>query len=209
MQWALIRVFQTWGVPRWIRVDNGRPLGDLQREMPPVLALWLLGLGIGVIYNRPRTPQANAKVERSQGVLSQWTEWPKCRDTLHLQCRLWEEADFHNQHYPVRRLKGQTRLQAFPTLLHTGRPFDPQHFELQKILDFLAQGNWKRVVSQNGQVNIAAMRFSVGWSYKHQTVSIKLKADINHWQVFDSKGNLIKSIPSNMTQARIWALDLS
>jgi hypothetical protein len=56
-------VFKTFGVPSWIKVDNGRPLGDPQLEIIPPLALWLLCLGIKVIWNRPATPQDNAKVK--------------------------------------------------------------------------------------------------------------------------------------------------
>ena len=38
------------------------------------LALWLIGLGIEVIWNPPRCPQANGVVERSQGTGKRWAE---------------------------------------------------------------------------------------------------------------------------------------
>ena len=36
---------QNQGIPYWIKVDNGRPLGDPRLELIPPLALWLIGLG--------------------------------------------------------------------------------------------------------------------------------------------------------------------
>lgn len=88
MQGELITIFKNHGAPDWIKVDNGRPFGDPKLELIPPLALWLIGLGIKVIWNRPATPQDNAKVERSQGVMGRWTEYTKCKDTFELQDRL-------------------------------------------------------------------------------------------------------------------------
>ena len=80
IQRALIVIFKSHGIPDWIKVDNGRPFGDPQMELIPPLALWLIGLGIQVIWNRPGTPQDNAKVERSQGVMARWTEYAKSKN---------------------------------------------------------------------------------------------------------------------------------
>ena len=59
----LIELFQQWGMPLSIRVDNGMPLGDPQRKSIPELSLWILAKNIEVIFNRPRQPTDNAKVE--------------------------------------------------------------------------------------------------------------------------------------------------
>ena len=136
VQKALITVFKNWGVPKWVKVDNGRPFGDPRLDLIPPLALWLIGLGIKVIWNRPRTPQDNAKVERSQGVLGTWTEFYKCKDGFDLQLRLWREAHFHNYHFPIRRMKNRTRIQVFTKLAFTGRSWTPDDFNMQRILDF-------------------------------------------------------------------------
>lgn len=205
----LITIFKNWGVPQWIKVDNGRPFGDPTLEVIPVLALWLIALGIKVIWNRPRMPQDNAKVERRQDVLGNWTEFRKAKDTFDLQVRLWEESHFYNYHFPIRRLNNQKRIEAFPQLAFTGRPWNPNDFELQRALDFLAKGNWERKVTTSGQVIIYGRRFSVGRPYRHQRVSIKLCPTQNHWKVFDANGSLIKSQPTSFSEKSLWALDLS
>lgn len=196
-------------MPLWIKVDNGRPFGDPTLEIVPPLALWLIALGIKVIWNRPRTPQQNAKVERGQGVLGNWTEFEKASDAFDLQIRLWQQADFYNYHFPIRRLKNQKRIEAFPNLAFSGRPWRPQNFKLQRALDFLAQGSWERKVTTNGQVLIYGSRFSVGRTYRHQRVSIKICPTQNQWNVFDASGNLIKAKPTKFSAQTLWALDLS
>jgi hypothetical protein len=35
---ALINLFKKWGMPKSIRVDNGKPLGDPQRKLVPLLS---------------------------------------------------------------------------------------------------------------------------------------------------------------------------
>ncbi len=209
VQQALINIFQKWGVPKWIKVDNGRPFGDPQREVVPLLALWLIGLGIQVIWNRPRTPQDNAKVERSQGVLATWTELDKCQNTHDLQVRLQQAAHFHNYHFPIRRLQKRKRIEVFPALAFSGRPWSAADFQLQRVLTFLAKGNWERKVAPNGQVTIYRQRLQVGLSRKHQQVSIKLCPKHNVWQVFDAAGILLKTQPTPFTEQSIWQLDLA
>jgi len=209
IQSVLLSIFDVWGLPQWIKVDNGRPFGDPQRQTGPVLALWLIPLGVRVIFNRPRIPQDNAKVERSQGVLSNWTEWHKCHNTAELQNRLSKEAKFHNSHYPVNRLNGQTRLQAFPTLTRSPKDFNINDFEVQRALDFVAQGHWERTVSQSGQINLWGNRVQVGLKYAYQNVSVKLDPLPNLWQVFNQNGILLKSFESKITPENLWRLDIS
>lgn len=209
IQSALITIFKNRGIPNWIKVDNGRPFGDPQLELIPPLALWLIGFGIKVIWNRPATPTDNAKVERSQGVLGKWTEYSKCQDAFELQLRLTKEADFHNFHFPIRRKGNQTRFQLFPSLIHTGTDWNPARFKINRVLIFLAKGNWERKVSSNGQISIYGQRTSVGIKYRHQKVSIKLNPKKNAWNIFNANGKLIKIKPTPFSEKSIWNLDFS
>lgn len=208
IQSELISIFKSYGIPKKIKVDNGRPFGDPRLELVPPLALLLIAFGIKVIWNRPATPQDNAKVERSQGVMGRWTEYHKCKSTVELQLRLWKEAEFYNFYFPIRRKNNKTRIQLFPDLIHTKKNWNPADFKLKRPLIFLAKGNWERKVSKNGQILIYNQRFSVGRKYKRQIVSIKLNPKKNQWNIFDSAGQLIKYHPSPFTKNSIWNLDL-
>jgi transposase InsO family protein len=54
-----------WGLPARFRVDNGAPWGSWG-DFPTALALWVIGLGVGMHWNRPRTavaPLAEGRVD--------------------------------------------------------------------------------------------------------------------------------------------------
>jgi hypothetical protein len=209
VQQELITVFKTHGVPDWIKVDNGRPLGDPQLEIIPPLALWLICLGIKVIWNRPAVPQDNTKVERAQGVMGGWTEYDKCEDTTELQVRLWKEADFYNYSFPIKRKGGKRRIESFPTLAHTGKDWNPADFKLYRGLIFLAKGYWERKVNTVGQCSLYGQRFGIGMAYKNQKVSIKLNPQKNVWNISDDKGNFIKEVPTPFSDKSVWDLNFS
>jgi hypothetical protein len=61
------KVFEQWGKPGSMRVDNGEPLGSSSGKMIPALALWLIGQDVEMIWNPPHCPKQNAVVERMQG----------------------------------------------------------------------------------------------------------------------------------------------
>lgn len=204
----LISIFKNWGVPKWIKVDNGRPFGDPKMETVPALALWLIALNIQMIWNKPRTPQENAKVERCQGTLGKWTEYKRCKSTFDLQARLWEESEFYNFDFPIARRQNQKRITLFPKLGHTGRFWNPADFKIQRVLNFLSNGCWERVVSSVGQTNLYGHVLQIGTQYKNQRISIKLCPILNHWRFYDAKGSLIKTLPTAINKNSIWSLDL-
>jgi len=68
-------------------MDNGTPWGT-QSRLPSALGLWLVGLGIDLIYGRPRRSTDNAIVERNHGVLARWVEAEQCPDFQHCQQHL-------------------------------------------------------------------------------------------------------------------------
>jgi hypothetical protein len=206
IQAKMIEIFKKWGVPKWIKVDNGRPFGDPQIKLIPPLALWLIGLGIKVIWNRPATPQDNAKVERSQGVMAKWTEYAKCKDIQILEDRLHREANFHNCHFPIRRNGAKTRQESHPSLFNTGTQWNSQRFDVSRVLNFLAGGRWERKVSKNGQINFYGQRFSIGTSFQRQKVTITLCPSSNQWQVYDSNENRITTIATQLNAHNIWNL---
>lgn len=209
VQQALLEAFTAVGRPQAIKVDNGRPIGDPRQETIPPLALWLVALGIKVIFNRVRVPQDNAKVERMQGVLSNWTEWRKCADGQALQQRLDREADFHNTKYRVSRLGFKTRVQVYPNLLRSPRPFDPEDFDVQRAINFVAQGKWEREVSSGGQFSHWGQRVQVKVKYAHKRLSIRLNAQTNQWEAFIPNGDLVAAFDSKITIENLWNLILS
>lgn len=60
----LERAFRRHGLPRAFFVDNGPPWGEASGERWTRLAVWLLKLGVRVLYSRPYHPQSRGKIER-------------------------------------------------------------------------------------------------------------------------------------------------
>ena len=64
VQAMLTPVFQRYGLPQAMFVDNGTPWGDSSGARWSHFGVWLLKLGVDVIYSRPYHPQSRGKIER-------------------------------------------------------------------------------------------------------------------------------------------------
>jgi hypothetical protein len=204
----LIGVFQRWGQCGAMRVDNGDPLGSPQPNTTSVLALWLIGQDVDMIFNKPRCPTANAKVERMQEVSSRWAEIHKASHLLDLQTRLDHAACFQREQFGVSRLGFKTRLAVFPQLETTRRVYRAEGFDPQRVYTFLATKVYVRSVSEQGQIDHFGERTSLGRVHRGQSVSLRLGVDGLSWQVYLGD-SLIKTYPAlSLSQARLEGLSV-
>ncbi len=200
----------SWGLPGAMKFDNGQPFADTAGNMIPPLALWLLGNGIEPIYNRPNSPRDNAKVERCQGTSSRWAEPGQAANAAELRHRLEEVCHDHVFRYPTRVCGGKTRIVCFPELLQNPRHFQPQHFDLNNILRFIARGTYVRSVSKTGQIAIFKARHSLGKKFKYQEVILKLDPHNCEWITYDRNGTMLKKFKAtNLTKENILNLNVS
>jgi hypothetical protein len=204
-------VFARWGLPERVRVDNGYPWGT-PRDLPPELALWLIGLGVGVIWNPAGQPTCNPKVERCNGLTQQWGELHRCADGAGAAAVLAEVARIQREEYPA--IRGRTRLEVFPQLKAPRRAYrrsrEAALWDLSRVDVFLAQGCWKRRVDCNGRISIYGHGRSVGRAWAHQDVGLRFEASSRCWMVSDQAGGLIKRMPAaELTRERIMALAVS
>lgn len=201
--------FEKWGKPIQMKFDNGLPFGDPKRESISVLAQWLIGLGIKVVYNEPRRPQQNAKVERMQSVTRRWSDPPKRKDINDLNEYLKAVCAIQRDKYPTRTINFQTRTQHYPELLMNTRPFDPMDFDIKRVHDFLSKGVWVRKVSSVGQVAIFGENYQLGYSYRNQSVIVKFDKEKPHWHCFTQDNQFIKAlVPNNITEYTILNLTI-
>ena len=152
-QASLRRLFAAWGLPRRLRVDNGAPWGS-RGDLPTDLVCWLAGLGVAVVANPPRRPQANGVVERSQGIGKRWSEPARCDDAAELQRRLDVVDRWQRERYPA--AGGRSRRQAHPGLEHSGRPYDPagepRDWQLTRVWDLMGEHLVPRQVDGQGKL---------------------------------------------------------
>jgi hypothetical protein len=202
------RVFTGWGLPQAIRVDNGYPWGT-PRDLPTELALWLIGLGVEVIWNPPAQPRKNPKVERCQGLADAWAEPHTCAGPEQLKDHLDWTGRIQRQEYPS--LQGVSRVERFPELIVPHRPYqpsqEPELWELDRVDQWLTQRVWVRRVSQTGVISMYGHRRSLGRVYRGQEVVVRFDRARRSWIVSDGAGALVvQFLAWELSQERILGL---
>jgi hypothetical protein len=189
------RVFTRWGLPEWLRLDNGLPWANWS-DLPTALALWLVGLGVGLIFNPPRQPQFNGVVEKSQDTGQRWCEPHTCRTAGELQSRLDAMDRLQREEYPS--LQGRSRLQVFPGLRRPPRPYtgawEEGAWDLGRAQDYLAGFVVVRQANKQGQVSIYNRRASVGARHRGKPVVVQYDPDGRAWLLSDTEGRLLREV---------------
>jgi hypothetical protein len=203
--------FEQWGLPTAVRVDNGSPWAT-QSDIPSALALWLLGLGVRVILNRPRHCTDNAIVERGHGVLAKWVEPQRAPDQPAFQTQLDWAIDIQREHYPA--CKGQSRLAAYPDLCQTTRVYsrstEPENWQLQRVFDALKLRVWQRRVDKAGHISFFSHPYRVGKAHVGKTVTIRLDTQTQEWLIESHQGHLLKRYPcAELSPDRIFRFALT
>jgi hypothetical protein len=184
VQAELRGLFARWGLPGAVRVDNGAPWGSWS-DLPTPLALWLLGLGLEVIWNPPRRPQRNGVVESSQGVGQRWAEPGRCGSVAQLQARLDEEDRVQRERYPHR---GEpSRPAAYPGLKHSGRRYraarERRQWSWARVVEHLGGYVVPRRVDGSGKVGLYGGKLYVGKVHARAWVAVQFDAAAQQWVV--------------------------
>jgi transposase InsO family protein len=194
--------FAKWGQPAALRVDNGTPWGS-KGDLPTDLALWLIGLGIEMIWNPPRQPQKNGVIERSQGTGKRWAEPSTCRTPEELQIRLNELDAIHREEYPVH--EGKSRSQLFPDLRHSGRDYvhaqESERWDWDRVGEHLKNYVIAYKVDSSGQVSIYKRNHYVGKAYSGLTVYNSFDPLAREWVFRDARGNQLRTRPAPELEA--------
>jgi hypothetical protein len=210
-QEQLRTAFGSWGRPRRVRVDNGTPWGSAG-DLPTDLALWLIGLGIEMIWNPPRCPQANGVVEHSQGTGKRWADPTTCPDLAALQRRLEEQDHIQRARYPS--INGRSRLDAFPGLKHSGRAYEPEQeaalWDLGRVLNHLAGYVLVRRVDGSGTISMYNRNRYLSKALKGQDVYVTLDPIAVEW-VYSSRDGVCyhRQKAEELTAERIRHLEVS
>jgi hypothetical protein len=203
-------VFQQWGLPRRIQLDNGHPWG-LNCGLPPDLGLWLLGLGVEVHWIPPGQPQKNGTVERDNGIMQMWADPKTCRTRGELKLRLQREALVQRERYPS--IAGMPRMHAYPELRHSGRPYDPaaerRIWDLRHVDQFLAAGVHHRRVNARGFISLYGWSRGLGRAHRGKEVSVRFDPRRRAWVVSDYQGQELKRLAADeLSRERILALNV-
>lgn len=197
-------MFEKWGKPKSIRVDNGLPFVNPNTDVPTPLCLWLISIGVDVLQNRSCRPTDNAKVERMQSVTYRWAEPEKWTSLQELNKALESVCLIQREQYQCDQLNGKTRAQVYPRLLKGGKPYHPSDFNLDRVLTYLAKSIWARKASKKGIISFFSLLLNVGTKYKHQNLYIRLDPKNNQWIISqDHQGEIKRFTNTIITKENI------
>jgi hypothetical protein len=184
-------------MPRRVRVDNGKPWGSWS-DLPPALALWLIGLGVEVVWNDPCCPQQNGVVERSQGTAQRWAEPHTCSRVAELQTRLDADDVLQRERYP--QAGGRSRWELFAGLAHSGRVYgegaEAALWSLQRVREHLAEYAVCRRVDSQGKVSVYNRNVYVGVVNRGRDVWVQFDPEQGCWLFSDSQGQQLRTAPA-------------
>jgi hypothetical protein len=175
---TLRRAFLTYGLPQRLSVDHDTVFFDntTPSPFPTRLHLWLLALGIEVVFTGIRRPTDHAAIERThqtmtnQALLGQ--SWPNQKT---LWAGLDERRTVLNHAMPIRALHQLASLQAYPEAAFSGRDYRPEWekelLDLDRVYQYLAQGCWFRI-NNAGTVHLGTYEYRFGYRYRGQTMEI-------------------------------------
>ncbi|NJR66951.1 MAG: transposase family protein [Leptolyngbyaceae cyanobacterium CRU_2_3] len=190
VQQVLRQWFEQWGRPQQIQFDHGHPWCTSNSNLPTLFELWLVGLGIDVVWSRVRHPQDNGIVERSHRTTQSWSAPGYCRSLEQLQHSLDQAILLQRQFYPA--VRGRTRLELHPDLLICTRPYrrsqEAQLCSLQRVYAYLAQGCWQRKVDASGRISLYNRNYTVARALAKQRLWVRFDASTGDWLVFDDAG---------------------
>jgi len=172
---TMIRVFQIWGLPGIIRVDNGVPFaGQGSARQLTTLSVWWLRLGIRVEFTRPAKPQDNGAHEQMHRVLKAETASPPAANLHAQQRRLDRWRHQYNRLRPHEALAGRVPAKLYR---RSPRPF---HQPAPPVYP----GTWLvRRVRNNGWIKFAGLLRFVGRAFVGQLVGLQPADDLS-WSVY-------------------------
>ena len=211
VQASLRSWFSQWGCPGVLQVDNGHPWGS-RRDLPPVLALWLLGLGVDLTWIKPRHPQDNGVIENSHGTGQHWVESVQCRTWEEVQPRADEEDRLQREAYPL--ADGRSRWATYPWLRHSGRGYSANWealvWCLDPVLAWLASRRFWRQVDRQGRISVYGWNRLVDKGQAGEEVALQLLVESREWVVYDDAGNEVRRwLAEELTAERICGLSVS
>ena len=187
IQAFLIAVFERWGLPDQIKVDNGHPLGNFDSDLPSALGFWLLALGVEWITNPPYRPQCNGVVEHLQSVSGRWACPAKLANIQSLQKQLDQIQSWQREGISVKTLGGKTRIEQFPQLIIPRRAFAPHNLSLRLIAQYLSEKPIIRKASEKAQIYLMGTRHCIGSKHKGKECRLIFDPQSFVFLVFDSK----------------------
>jgi hypothetical protein len=201
-QTALRLAFTDWGLPQQLQVDHEAMFADntSKSPFPTRLHLWLLALGIDLLFGRRGRPTDQGLTERSHQLWAAQCLQGACYpDWLALYQTLRQRRDFLNRDLPCASLDNLPPLRAWPTAAHSGRPYRPEAerdlLDLRRVWAYLAQGRWFRKVSVAYTFQLGGQVYYAGTPWQFTQLEITFDPTDQHLVARNEAGDLVVRCP--------------
>ena len=187
-QLALRRAFSHWGLPDRLAVDHDSVFYDngSPSPFPTRLHLWLLALGVPLVFGPAACPTQRAIIERSHQIWAQQVLWGQSFAAWQgFEQVLDQRQEFLNYCLPCASLGDRPPLQAYPQACSPRRRYRPEGeaelLDQNRVWNFLAQTQWFRRVSQGGTVSLGGHAYHVGGRWARQQIEITFDPTDRHF----------------------------
>ena len=176
VQAQLIKVFERYGLPERMTMDNGAPWGDTTGSWT-ALELWLMRQGIRVGHSRPYHPQTQGKLERfhrslkAEVLQGQWFT-----DSGQLQRVFDHWRAVYNQERPHEALG-----MAVPASRY--QPSSRQYNEAVQPPEY-DEGVQIRKVDVSGKLSLRGVSLNAGKAFRGEHVGLKETAEDGCYEVW-------------------------
>jgi hypothetical protein len=209
-QLVLRLAFSEWGLPDRIATDHDTVFYDngSKSPFPSRLHLWLLALGVELVFGRHNCPTDQGLTERSHQLWEKQVLLGQEFDSWNaLYSALLKRRDFLNHHLPCASIGELPPLVAYPQAqkMRRGKLYRPEWevelLDISRIYAYLAKGRWFRLASNIGSVSLGGQVYVLGRTWAKEQVEITFDASEPQPQqhsdfVFRSAdGKRVKCIP--------------
>ena len=202
---SLRRAFAQFGLPEKVQVDHAAVFFENKGKspFPTRFHLWLISMGIELIYSRKYRPTDQAVVERMhQTIENQVIRLEPFVSLEAIQQKTNERIGRLNYHIPSSSFNGLPPLVAHPQARHSGKFYCPKNeralIDFERVYEYLSRGKWirKATGSSGKSVSLGGIQYYIVDVDKRQKVEISFDKKTKMFQPCMYKTRrLLKSIP--------------
>jgi transposase InsO family protein len=178
---CLRRAFAIYGLPEKIQVDHGSAFYENKGKspFPTRFHLWLISLGIELLFSRKYRPTDQGVVERMhQTIKNQVLRTDPYASLFTIQQKTDERVERLNYHIPSSSFNNLPPLVANPQARHSGRFYCPKNekelIDFELVFDYLSQGKWIRQAtgSRGNLISLGGIKYHLLDTDKWQKVEL-------------------------------------
>jgi transposase InsO family protein len=197
VQTQLVRVFETYGLPERMSMDNGAPWGDTTGTFTG-LELWLMRQGIRVGHSRPYHPQTQGKLERlHRSLKAELLQGRWFPDAQQIQLAFDGWRQIYNLERPHESLEMHTPASCYQpsARCYCAHPAPPEYDVSMAV----------RRVDVNGRLSFKGQKLTIGKAFIREHLGIREETEDAYslWWYSSKIGTVnLKSLDINIGKTR-------